>query len=223
MQSYTMNTPSQTWSSEQVWAAAALAHRVNDGYVKQDEYNENGQKVKIKNFDLVKSALEDMTLVPQIDFELGCAAFTHISHRLTMKALKGHLKEFDELMTRIVHMTEFTEKNRYEIAVVASQIRSYMDSKKDLEWQDQIDRSAGHLAAIGDKVLVDVDVYKTVWSPNFGIYFYQGITPSRQGVWFTYRQRIKEGAAIKIRGTVNKHRDFSTQLNRVKLVQGEAE
>lgn len=211
----------QAWTSEEVWAAAALAHRVNDGYFKHDEYGEQGMKVKIKNFDLVKSALEDMTLVPEVDFELGRHAFTHISHRLTMKALKGHLKEFDDLMTRIINMTEFTDNNRYEIAVVASQIRSYMDSKKDLEWQEKIDRSIGHIAPIGEKVLVDVDVAKAVWSPNFGIYFYQGITPSRQGVWFTYRQRINEGAKVKIRGTVSKHRDFSTQLNRVKLVEGE--
>ena len=212
-----------TWTAEEVWAAAALAHRVNNGYFKHDEYGEKGLKVKIKNFDLVKSALEDMTLVPEVDFELGRQACTHVSHRLTMKALKGRLREFDDLMTRIIQMTEFTDKNRYEIAVVASQISSYYQSKQDLEWQEKIDRNIGHIAPIGEKVLIDVDVYKSVWSPNFGIYFYQGITPSRQGVWFTYRQRINEGAKVKIRGTVSKHRDFSTQINRVKLVEGEAE
>lgn len=210
----------QTWTIEEVWAASALAHRVNDGYFKQDEY-ENGLKVKIKNLDLVKSALEDMTLVPAIDYEVGAAALKHISQRLTMRALKGQLREFDSVMTRIVEMDQFTDKNRYEIAVVASQINNYYQSKRDLEWQEQIDRSVGHLAPIGERVAAEVAVYKSVWSANFGIYFYQGITPTRQGVWFTYRQRINEGAQVKILGTVSKYRDFSTQLNRVKLVEGE--
>jgi hypothetical protein len=123
-----------TWTAEQVWAAAALAQRVNDGYYKADESNDAGQTVRIKNLTLVKSALEDMTLVPEEDFELGRAALKHISQRLTMKALKGRLKEFDTLMTRIVHITEFTSNDRYEIAVVASQIRSYLDSKQDMDW-----------------------------------------------------------------------------------------
>ena len=213
----------QIWTPEQVWAAAALGQRINGGYFKHDECNEQGQKTKIKNFDLVKSALEDITQIPEIDFEVGHAAFTHISHRLTLKALKGHLREFDQVMTRIIHMTEFTDRNRYEIAVVASQINNYQQSKQDLEWQSQIDRSLGHLGNLGDSVEVNVHITKAVWSPNFGIYFYQGISPRKQGVWFTYRKSIKHGSDVKIRGTVNRFRDYSTQLNRVKLVEGVAE
>lgn len=211
----------QTWTPEEVWAASALAHRVNDGYFKSDEYGPNGLKVKIKNFDLVKSALEDMTLVPEVDFELGRAACQHISHRITLKALKGHLKEFDKLMTRIIQITEFTDNNRYEIAVVASQISNYYQSKQDLDWQSQIDRSLGHLAPIGERVLADVILHKVVWSENWGTYFYQGITPTRQGVWFTSRQQFDNGSRVQVRGTVSKHRDFATQLNRIKIVEGE--
>jgi hypothetical protein len=210
-----------TWTPEQVWAAAACAHRINGGYYKTDEIDEAGQTVKIKNLTLAKSALDDVEQMLPEDFELGNQALTHISQRLTMKALKGQLKEFDMVMTKIVHMTEFTVADRYEVAVVASQIRSYEDSKKDMDWQAQIDRSAGHLAPLGDKVLTDVTITKAVWSNNYGIYFCQGITPSRQGVWFSYRKRINEGDQIKIRGTVVHHRDFSTQLNRVKVLEGE--
>lgn len=210
-----------TWTPEQVWAAAACAHRINGGYYKHDEVNEAGQTIKIKNLTLVKSALEDVEQIAPEDFDVGQQALTHISQRLTIKALKGQLREFDEVMTKVVHITEFTTNNRYEIAVVASQIRSYEDSKKDMDWQAQIDRNAGHLAPIGDKVLASVTITKAVWSNNYGIYFCQGITPSRQGVWFSYRRRIAEGDRVQIRGTVVRHRDFSTQLNRVKVLEGE--
>jgi hypothetical protein len=210
-----------TWTAEQVWAAAACAHRINGGYCKHDELNEAGRIVKIKNLTLAKSALDDVDQILPEDFEVGNQALTHISQRLTMKALKGQLKEFDNVIFKIVHMTEFTTDHRYEIAVVASQIRSYEDSKKDLDWQAQIDRTAGHLAPLGDRVLTDVTIIKAVWSNNYGIYFCQGITPGRQGVWFSYRKRINEGDCIKIRGTVVQHRDFSTQLNRVKVLEGE--
>lgn len=215
------STSDTTWTAEQVWAAAALAQRINSGYYKDDEKNADGKTTVMKNINLVRAALDDVEQIPQEDFEVGRAALAHISQRLVVKALKGRLKDFDELMTRIVHIDKFTSSNRYEIAVVASQIRSYEDSKKELEWQEQIDRNAGHLAPIGEKVEVDVNLTKVIWSTNYGIYFYQGITPTKQGVWFTNKNRLKEGSNVQIKGTVTKHRDFSTQLNRVRILQGE--
>lgn len=212
----------QTWTPEQVWAAAACAHRINDGYFKHDERNQQGKVVKIRNFTLVQSALEDVSQIPSKDFDLGRSAFEHISQRLILKALKGRLKEFDEVLSRIVSKTDFHPyDDRYEIAVVTSQIRSVAESKKDLEWQEKIDRSAGHLGPIGDKIEVGVEIFKAVWSEKWNIHFYQGITPTCQGVWFTHREELLEGEKVKISGTVVKYRDFSTQLNRVKLRERE--
>ena len=209
------------WTVEQVWAAAATAHRINDGYYKEAQVDAAGQPTRLKNLTLVRAALDDVTQIPPEDFETGRAALAHISQRLTLKALKGQLRDFDEVMTRVMGIEEFTKDNRYEIAVVASQIRSYEDSKKDLDWQEQIDRSAGHVAGIGERVEVDVKLHKAVYSANYGIYFYQGITPAKQGVWFSNKHRLSEGHDIRVKGTVVHHRDFSTQLNRVKIVQGE--
>lgn len=210
----------QTWTPEEVWAAAACAHRINGGYYKDDEYTE-GQKTRIKNFTLAKSALEDVSQIPEIDFEKGRAVRTWLEQRLTMKALKGHLKEFDNLMTRVIGFEKFSDLNRYEIAVVTSQIHSYEESIEALAWQDQIDRSLGHLAPIGEKAEVDVLLTNAKWSVNFAVYFYQGITPTKQGVWFSTKHRLTKGAEVRIRGTVKHHRDFSTQLNRVKIIKGE--
>jgi hypothetical protein len=212
------------WTAETVWASAAYAHRVNDGeYRKENEYriDENGhythEVVRGRNRDIMNQALRDESLITEADRELGNRARDYVSKAILVKTLKGTLTEFEQSLQRAVAMTEFDEWNsRMELAIIASQIRSYEQAVQLEQAMDGI--SSEPVAAIGEKVDTEITVVKSVYSQNFGVYFITGVTLDRRAVFFSYRERLANGHQCRVRGTVKAHRENSTQLNRVRIV-----
>jgi hypothetical protein len=210
-------TPSG-WTAEEVWAAAAYATRINDGYYKVPEYNADGKPTKIENKILVKAALEDTTQIPDQDFEEGCRARNYIKSRCVLRALKGTSKEFDIAIARAASLDHFIASDRYEIALIASQIVSYKAGIKEEELKSQVDRSLGFLGDIGSEVTATVKVSRVVWSNNYGTFYVSGMTTTNQLVFFNYKNRLTTGNIYSIRGRVKNHRDDTTQINRVKIL-----
>ena len=212
------------WSAETVWAAAAYAHRINEGeYLKDPEYARDADglwtdnMLRLRNRDVMRKALSDETLITDTDRDLGCRARDYISKGILVKALKSTLSEFEQSLQRAVAMTEFDEwTSRVELAIVASQIRSYEQAVQLEAAMEGI--SAEPVAAIGAKVDTEITVVKSVYSQNFGVYFITGVTPDKRAVFFSYRDRLSNGHQCRIRGTVKAHRESSTQLNRVRIV-----
>ena len=212
------------WSAETVWAAAAYAHRINEGeYRKENEYriDENGHYthdvVRGRNRDIMNQALRDETLITNADRDLGNRARDYISKQILVKALKGTLSEFEQSLQRAVAMTEFDEwTSRMELAIIASQIRSYEQAVQLEAAMEGI--SAEPVADVGAKVDTDVTVVKSVYSQNYGVYFITGVTADKKAVFFSYRERLANGHQCRVRGTVKAHRENSTQLNRVRIV-----
>ena len=212
------------WSAATVWAAAAHAHRVNGGeYLKDPEYARDDQGlwldtiVRPRNRDVMKRALDDHSVITEADRDLGARARDWLSKTTMMKTLKGTvLSEFEQGLQRAVSLTEFDEWGcRYELALVASQIRAYEQAVQLEAAMEGI--SAEPIAAIGEKVDVEITVVKSVYSQNFGVFFITGITTDRRAVFFSYRDRLANGHQCRIRGTVKAHRENSTQLNRVRM------
>ena len=212
------------WSAETVWAAAAYAHRINEGeYLKDPEYARDADglwtdnMLRLRNRDIMNQALRDESLITDTDRDLGARARDYISKQILVKALKGTLSEFEQSLQRAVAMTEFDEwTSRVELAIVASQIRSYEQAVQLEAAMEGI--SAEPVAAIGAKVDTEITVVKSVYSQNFGVYFITGVTPDKRAVFFSYRDRLSNGHQCRIRGTVKAHRENSTQLNRVRIV-----
>ena len=211
------------WSAETAWAAAAYAHRINDGeYRKETEYrmDENGcythDVVRGRNRDIMNQALRNETLITDQDRDLGNRARDYVSKQILVKALKGTLSEFEQSLQRAVAMTELDEwTSRMELAIIASQIRSYEQAVQLEAAMEGI--SSAPVGAIGDKVDVEITVVKSVYSQNFGVFFITGITADKRAVFFSYRDRLANGHQCRIRGTVKAHRENSTQLNRVRM------
>ena len=212
------------WSAETVWAAAAYAHRINGGeYLKDPEYARDDQGlwldtiVRPRNRDIMKQALDDHSVITEADRDLGHRAQDWLSKSIMMKTLKGSaLSEFEQGLQRAVTMTEFDEWGcRYELALVASQIRAYEQAVQLEAAMEGI--SAEPIAAIGEKVDVEITVVKSVYSQNFGVFFITGITSDKRAVFFSYRDRLANGHQCRVRGTVKAHRENSTQLNRVRM------
>ena len=212
------------WAAETVWAAAAHAHRINDGeYLKDPEYARDDQGLwtdrilRLRNRDVMRRALQDESMITAEDRDLGVRARDYISKSILVKTLKGTLSEFEQSLQRAVAMTDFDEwTSRVELAIVASQIRSYEQAVQLEAAMEGI--SAEPVAAIGAKVDTEITVVKSVYSQNFGVYFITGVTTDRRAVFFSYRERLANGQQCRIRGTVKAHRESSTQLNRVRIV-----
>ena len=116
----------------------------------------------------------------------------------------------------MVTLEDFDEWNtRYELALVPSQIKSYEEAVQLEAAMEGIRNEP--VAPVGDKVDLEITVVKSVYSQNYGVYFITAVTPSKQAVFFSFRERLSNGHQCRIRGTVKAHRENSTQLNRVRV------
>jgi hypothetical protein len=78
-------------------------------------------------------------------------------------------------------------------------------------------RCDGLIGKLGDKVELAIEVVRNNYSAKFNTWFVSAITTDNHAVFFAYREEIRPSTPAKIRGTVKRHTDCSTQLNRVKL------
>jgi hypothetical protein len=76
----------------------------------------------------------------------------------------------------------------------------------------------GTLGKVGDKVDLSVEIVRNQYSAKFNTWFVSAITQDNYAVYFAYREEIRPDSNLDIRGTVKRHNDRATQLNRVKIV-----
>lgn len=211
------------YTAEQIWAAAAFAQRVNgkysrDGYMITSESDPEMQQEVFANKVLIRRQIDNGFVdVTDEDREVGTAALQWHSYRLMMQSLKGELKSFEQTLSKAIAVESFTIRNAYEIAVIASQIGSYLNGRKEEQLREDIERSP--LAKVGEKVDANITVVRSVFSQNYGVFFVTAKTDCRHMVFFSYKKALDADSQHHIKGTVKAHRDDSvTQLNRVKIV-----
>ena len=74
------------------------------------------------------------------------------------------------------------------------------------------------VAAVGERVQLNVEVVKAVFSANYNVYFITAKTDGHQMVFFSYREKLPVGEFRTIKGHVKAHRPDATQLNRVRII-----
>jgi hypothetical protein len=211
-------------SADKIWAAAAYADRVNGGeYRKEPEYRVladgriSDEVVRQANKIHMWNAITDASRITPADMETGRLALDYVRKSLVIKGLKGTLSEFDQALSHVVEMDEFlTGADRYEIALVTSQIRAWREGTRMEAVLEDVDRTP--VAAVGQRVQLNVQVVKAVYSTNYNVYFITAKTDSNQMVFFSYREKLPVGDRREIKGAVKAHRPDATQLNRVRVV-----
>lgn len=214
----------QVVGAERVWAAAAYADRMNGGeYRKEPEYlvrEDNtltSEVVRQPNKIYMWQAIQDTNLPTAEDAHVGRQARDWLRKNLVMRALKAPLGEFDSALSRSVEMDDFmTGSDRYEIALVTSQIRAWREGTRMAAVLEDVVRTP--VADVGAKVQVSVEVIRAVYSTNYNVYFITAKTDGHQMVFFSYRERLPVGERHNIKGHVKAHRPDATQLNRVRIV-----
>ena len=106
-------------SAEEIWGAAAHATRVNNGYLKQDEYDWNTARLtKHANRDVAKKALLEGT-VTEADRKEGMEARHFLHSRLTMKALTSDSQTLKQDLPKQWHwMSLLCQKTECRLALL---------------------------------------------------------------------------------------------------------
>jgi hypothetical protein len=200
-------------NADDVWAAACMAQRLNQGYIKVNEDAPAGQK----NRSLVTRYLADTTKITDEDREEG-KLVRKFYQGYTFKILKGiKLSEFDN--TAMLLANRDTIDTGFDVAVITSLPSGYERGVKQQTVDQRIQFARGGLiGTIGDKVSPSIEVIKSVFSQNWNTHYITGITGDEQVLFFAYKQQLEVGKMFDIYGTVKAHRDNTTQLNRVKVI-----
>ena len=206
--------PTINHNADDVWSAACAAQRINGSYVRTvDPENKEGET----NRQIIQTFLSDTSLITQADRDMGQTVRKYYKG-LTFKILQGkNLNDFDN--TAMVIANRDNIESLYDIAVIASLPSCYeRASKRDDANRKLENASGGFIGSVGDKVTITLEVARSIYSQQWGVYFVSGVTTDDQAVFFSQRNAIEQGKIIKVQGTVKAHREKSTQLNRVKVI-----
>ena len=202
-----------------VWSAACTAYRLNGGYLKQPE-TIGDQVVRPTNREIVRRALTDTAMITDADRELAQNCRRYMATAVTMQALKTELGEWAKITAKVCGLD--TINSNYDFSVITAMPHSYIKQLKKESVDARLARCQGTVGKLGDKVELTVEIVRNNYSAKFNTWFVSGITDDNYAVYFAYREALDSDTHVKIRGTVKRHTDSATQLNRVKIV-GEKE
>jgi hypothetical protein len=221
--------PQVGYAVSDVWAAACAAQRVNGEYVKEAVYEHlEGQAlveppalVKRKSRDVMMEFLTKPDELTVADVEQGEELRRWLQNDLTFRALKSKLTEFDSATQKCLAVKDrfYVVSERYELAVVAALPNIMAKAKAREATQDRLAETTGELiGSVGDKVQLNVEVIRSMFSKNWNIWFLTAITETNSAVFFSCKESYDTGTHLTIRGTVKAHKDGQTQLNRVSII-----
>jgi hypothetical protein len=207
-----------------VLSAACAAQRVNGNkYIKYDIeknnfVNDKDEVVKYTtNRALVETYIEQPEHIMDIDREMAEKVRSYWNGK-TFKLLTGeYMSDFDRNMLTLMQKETVTEG--YDVAVLASMPNSYQKNLKLDERDRRVKYSqGGYVGTVGERVNIQVEVLKCVFSQKWFTHFVTGITSSDQAVFFSYKEQVTVGNVLNIAGTVKRQDNNQTQLNRVKVL-----
>jgi hypothetical protein len=201
--------------AELLWSAACTAYRLNSGYLKQPEVI-GDQIVRPTNREIVRRALSNPELITDADRDMAQNCRKHMATSVTMQALRTELSEWARITAKVCELD--VVNSMYDFSVITAMPHSYVKQLKKESVDARLARCQGTVGKIGDKIELAVEIVRNNYSAKFNTWFVSAITTDNYSVYFAYREEIKSETHVTIRGTVKRHNDRSTQLNRVKLV-----
>ena len=199
-----------------LWSAACTAYRLNNGYLKEPEVI-GDQVIRPTNREIVHRALANTSLITDADRELAQNCRRHLATAVTMQALKTELGEWAKITAKVCDLD--TVDSMYDFSVITAMPHSYVKQLKKESVDARLARcESGAIGKIGDKVELAVEIIRNNYSAKFNTWFISAITNDNHAVFFAYREALTPETHVTIRGTVKRHADRATQLNRVKLV-----
>ena len=214
--------PTLNYTADQVWAAACAAYRVNGGYLKHPEVNDQGVITRHTNRDLVRRYLLDAGehYVTAADRRQGTKCRLDLLKQATMSALRNRATEWDLLTAEMAGLGTITTD--YEVSVITAMPKSHAQNLT----RESVDGRLAYcdstpVGPVNHRVDIGGEVVRSNYSSQYNTHYVTVITDDNRQVFFAYRERIEPGANIRICGRVKRHADRATQLSRVKISQQE--
>lgn len=201
-------------NADLVWSAACAAYRINGGYFKEPE-TVGDQVIRHANRAVVRQALDNPSLIDDVDRDMARNCRQHLSTSVTMQALRTELGEWARITARVCGLD--TVDSMYDLSVITAMPHSYAKTLRKESVDARLARCDGLTEKLGDKVELTVEVVRNNYSAKYNTWFVSAVTQDDCAVYFAYREEVSPGTLATIRGTVKRHTDRSTQLNRVKL------
>ena len=210
-------------SANRAWGAAVAAFRINGSYIKTQkwpgfDYSAFVGPMRIPNKTLAKSLLSDLeNEITSEDIEKGKDVQRYYKTFIFKVISDKPLSDFDKQAMRVSECEEITCE--FDFAILISLIGvSIQKRQRDSVEQKIAFASGGFIGSIGNKVTVEVEVIKTVFSQAWNTYYSTAITNANQAVFFSCKKYLAVNEKLKIVGTVKAHKENKTQLNRVKIL-----
>ena len=210
------------YDAESIWGAAVYATRINNGYNKEDLWSLNPDTHQVDesphtvaNRTLAKQALAE-GLTTRENQTKGVEIRNFLSSRLTMKALTTKLNDFEQSLAKAVSFNDFIiPQDRMLVGIVNSQIVKY--NKIIKEEALTADAVYGTYGKVKERLDVELIPSSRFWLTDWGTFCYNSITLEGYKTSFFYKNELEIGKAVKVSGTVKKHTDNVTTINRVKV------
>jgi hypothetical protein len=199
-----------------VWSAACAAYRINGGYFKEPE-TVGDQVIRPTNRDLVRRALDQDSLITDADRELARNCRRHMAAAVTLQALRTELGEWAKITARVCSLDIIA--STYDFSVITAMPHSYIKQLRKESVDARLAGCDGLPGKPGDKIELAIEIVRNNYSAKFNTWFVSAVTTDNHAVFFAYREEIRPESTLNIRGTIKRHTDSATQLNRVKIVE----
>ena len=205
-----------------VLSAACAAHRINGSYIKfatveVQSINGTVNVHKRTNRELTVEFIESQENIIDADRTMAEEMRRYWNGKTFKLLTDEYMSNFDRGIMELMQKETVTEG--YDVAVIASMPGSYIGSVKRDERERRVKFSqGGYIGSVGERVNIQVEVLKCVFSQKWFTHFVTGITSSDQAVFFSYKEQVTVGNVLNIAGTVKRQDNNQTQLNRVKVL-----
>lgn len=206
-------------STDLAFNASAAAYRVLDNkYVKYVQDPENAPRAPdniMTNREAMMYYINNPTEITEADREMGAAMRRHFQ-AISFKIVAG--TAVSPLHRDLMNIASVETFNRRNSGLLAWAAHGYaMDTVREEADTRLKYCNGGFIGQPGNKFCGSVEVIRSRFSKNYGVYFITAVTEADQACFFSYKTELTPGINIKIVGTIKAHRDSQTQLNRVRI------
>lgn len=208
--------PAIQFNADDIWAAAWQAYIINNKRYIKDPVDQHEKS----NRSIVQDLFNDPVQITDESRKQGQLVRSYFKG-LTFKLIEGQsLTPF--MKSAYTAATKDVIDNNLELAIIASLPMAY---EKAVE-RDNVNRKVtfakgGYLGIVGDKINIDIEVIKQVWSEKWNTWFITAMTTNENVLFFPFKNQLLVGQNIKVTGTVKAHDNTDnkvTKLCRVKVV-----
>ena len=205
-----------SWTADQVFAAAVMAQQQNGEYVKNVQYNDQGEVTVQPNKVVMRELLMQNTQFSAEAISQGQQVREHYQ-KLLFEQMSGELKDFLSSALRIASKEQFQNNEWLDLAIAAAlpscaerdQKRRAAEAERD-----QLTTQSNPVGQVGDKIALQMQVVQCRWSQKWNCWT---INAQAGGNMFFFFHKQELTGTVQVCGTVKGHRDRITQLNRVKI------